>query len=249
MIFTSSSNRRKIFLQNDPDTIALFNTSGIRSENAAVISWDPFKQILPWASPLPPYPSSILSWRTRSTTQERPTDLEVLYKSRIIHAGPNQWHREKSDHSPLFPAAAEENEEEEEEVLEFHVKTSFTSCVRFGNTDGPFTVNPWDRFAGARRSHRNLRAEGNKTCYSLKPKSLVEHTSVRWYLYIFLFPLSLSLSLFLSILLRLSAVSSLDTAGRIVALGYQTGHKLIPSNVLIRYPILGSPLARSLGHR
>lgn len=91
------------------------------------------------------------------------------------------------------------------------------------------------------------KTEGNKTCYSLKPKSLVEHTSVRWYLYIFLFPsspfsfpssLSLSPSFyrFFSVFLL-----SLDMAGRIVALGYQTGHKLIPSNVLIRYPILGSP--------
>lgn len=41
---------------------------------------------------------------------------------------------------PSFPAAAKGKEEE---VLEFHVKTSFTeSCVRFGNADGPFTVNP-----------------------------------------------------------------------------------------------------------
>lgn len=70
---------------------------------------------------------SILSRRTRSTAQEHPTDPPRFSTSRIIRAGPNQWHREKSNRSPLFPAAAEE--EDEEEVLEFHVKTSFMCPV------------------------------------------------------------------------------------------------------------------------
>lgn len=35
---TSFSNPRKIFLQNEPDTIALFNMGRVRSENAVVIS-------------------------------------------------------------------------------------------------------------------------------------------------------------------------------------------------------------------
>lgn len=116
------SNFCEILLQNESDAIATFNMSGVRSENVVVISW--MRSIRADLSMGVP---SILSRCTRSTIQEHPTDLEVLSTSRIIRAGPNQWHREKSNRSLLFPAAAEE-EEEEEEVLEFHVKTSFTVC-------------------------------------------------------------------------------------------------------------------------
>lgn len=53
----------------------------------------------------------------------------------------------------------------------------------------------------------------------------------------FLISLNLSISLvYLRLLVRY-------WAGRIVAFGFQTGHKLIPSNVLIRYPVLGVPLS------
>lgn len=69
-------------------------------------------------------------------------------RSRRFQAPRNHTHRfrindaaKKAIACPLFPAAAEEGEEEKKDSFEFHAKTSST-CVRFGNADGPFTVNP-----------------------------------------------------------------------------------------------------------
>lgn len=86
-----------------------------------------------------------------------------------------------------------------------------------------------------------------ETCYSLKPKSPVAlDTSQSIYddtcthlaslspPHPAVFPLVSLFLLSCPLLLYLSASHRLIRPSRIVAFGYQTGHKLIPSNVLIR---------------